>query len=103
MIGRYARRFCFARPPTSSIESLPVAQFPDSIFLRSTQQRWLRDGTLRKLFEVGAKAQARMERQYDNEIPRLTWERAAVSGRRRKPYHDGRTSGSGERARKFTS
>ena len=44
-----------------SLESLPLGQFPDSRFLRTTWARWTRDGTLPRLFEVGAKAQARME------------------------------------------
>ena len=73
--------FLFARAAGVSIESPPLNQFPDAIFLRSTQQRWLRDGTLRRLFEVGAKAEKRMEKQYDDEIRRLTWERAVVTGK----------------------
>jgi transposase len=72
--------FLFSRAAGVSLESLPLGQFPDSIFLRSTQQRWLRDGTLRRLFEIGAEVQARMERQYDDEIRRLTWDRVAVTG-----------------------
>jgi transposase len=70
----------FCRAADCSVESLPVGQFPDAIFLRSTQQRWLRDGTLTRLFQVGAKAEKRMARQYEDEIQRLTWERVAVSG-----------------------
>ena len=72
--------FLFCRAAGVSIESLPLGQFPNSIFLRSTQQRWLRDGTLRRLYEAGAKTLARMENQYDAEIRRLTWERERVSG-----------------------
>jgi transposase len=64
--------FLFCRAAGVSIESLPLGQFPDSIFLRSTQQRWLRDGTLERLFAVGAKAEKRMERQYDQHIVDLT-------------------------------
>ena len=44
-----------------SLESLPLGQFPDFRFLRTTWARWTREGTLPRLFEVGAKAQARME------------------------------------------
>jgi transposase len=73
--------FLFSRAAGVSLESLPLGQFPDSIFLRSTQQRWLRDGTLQKLFAVGAEAEKRMEKQYDAEILRLTWERAVVTGK----------------------
>jgi hypothetical protein len=39
------------------------------------------DGTLRRLFAVGAEAEKRMEKQYDDEILRLTWERAEVTGK----------------------
>lgn len=70
----------FCRAANVSVESLPLGQFPDSIFLRSTQQRWARAGVLRRLFEAGAKAQQRMEKQYDAEILRLTWERHVVTG-----------------------
>jgi hypothetical protein len=64
-----------------SIESLPLNQFPPSIFLRSTWARWDRDGVLPRLFAAGAKAEKRMEKQYDDEILRLTWERAVVTGK----------------------
>ena len=73
--------FLFCRAAGVSIESLPLNQFPNSIFLRSTWARWDRDGVLRRLFEVGRKAEKRMERQYDAEIMRLTWERAGVTGK----------------------
>ena len=63
-----------------SIESLPLNQFPNSIFLRSTWARWDRDGVLRRLFEVGRKAEKRMEAGYDDEIRRLTLARAVVTG-----------------------
>ncbi len=73
--------FLFAKAAGVSLESLPLGQFPNSIFLRSTQQRWLRDGVLPRLFEVGAKAQARMENAYDAHIHKLTVDRVAVDGR----------------------
>jgi transposase len=73
--------FCFCRAAGISIESLPLGQFPDSIFLRSTQQRWLRAGTLARLFEVGAPALARMEKQYEAEIRRLTMDQVVVTGK----------------------
>ena len=72
--------FLFCRAAGVSIESLPLGQFPDAIFLRSTQQRWLRDGTLARLYEAGAKAITRMEKQYDAEILRLTMDRVVVTG-----------------------
>jgi len=64
--------FLFARAAGVSLESLPFGQYPDCMFLRSTQQRWLRDGTLDRLFEVGDPARARMERQYDDHIRDLS-------------------------------
>lgn len=73
--------FLFCRAAGVSIESLPVNQFPDSIFLRSTQQRWSRDGTLEKLFKIGAKVQARMQKQYDDHIQQLTIDGTRVNGR----------------------
>ena len=73
--------FLFSRAAGVSLECLPLGQFPESIFLRSTQQRWLRDGTLRRLFEAGAKAQARMESQYDDHIRRLTLDGVSVTGK----------------------
>ena len=74
--------FLFAKAAGVSLESLPTGgQFPDSIFLRSTQQRWMRDGTLWRLFKVGAPVIRRMEKQYDGEIRRLTLERRVVTGK----------------------
>ena len=73
--------FLFCRAPRVSIESLPLNQFPPSIFLRSTWATWDRDGVLPRLFAAGAKAEKRMEKQYDDEILRLTWERAVVTGK----------------------
>ena len=72
--------FLFARAAGVSLESLPLGQFPDSGFLRTTWKRWAADGTLQKLFEVGARAEKRMEKQYDDEILRLTWEREPCTG-----------------------
>jgi len=54
--------FCFCRAAGISIESLPLGQFPDLIYLRSTQQRWLRAGTLA-------------------EIRRLTMDQVVVTGK----------------------
>jgi transposase len=70
----------FARAADVSLESLPLGRFPDAVFLRSTTKRWRRDGVLPRLFEVGAKAEKRMEKQYDDEIIRLTLARAVVTG-----------------------
>jgi len=72
--------FLFCRAAGVSIESLPLNQFPPSIFLRSTWARWDRDAVLPRLFEAGAKAEKRMEKQYDDEIRRLTLARAVVTG-----------------------
>ena len=63
-----------------SIESLPLNQFPPSIFLRSTWATWDRDGMLPRLFAAGAKAEKRMEAGYDDEIRRLTLARTVVTG-----------------------
>ena len=74
--------FLFARAAGVSLESLPIGQFPDSGFLRTTWARWSHDGgTLQRLFEIGAPAAARMERQYDDQILKLTMERAEVTGK----------------------
>jgi hypothetical protein len=59
---QHARRFCFAARLTSASKA----------FLRTTEARWRRDGTLERLFEVGAAAQARMARQYENHITELS-------------------------------
>ena len=72
--------FLFARAAGVSLESLPVGRFPDSGFLRTTWGRWERDGTLPRLFEVGAAAEARMERAYRDHIRHLSIERAVVTG-----------------------
>jgi transposase len=64
--------FLFCRAADVSIESLPIGQYPDWRFLRTTEARWRRDGTLERLFEVGAAAQARMARQYENHITELS-------------------------------
>ena len=72
--------FLFARAAGVSLESLPLGQFPDSRFFRTTQARWGRDGMLVRLFDASARAQARMERQYDDEVRRLTWERHVLTG-----------------------
>ena len=72
--------FLFARAAGVSLESLPLNQFPPSIFLRTTWKRWAKDGTLPKLFAAGAKAEKRMEAGYDDEIRRLTLARAVVTG-----------------------
>jgi transposase len=74
--------FLFCKAAGVSIESLPLGQFPDSGFLRTTWKRWAKDkeGTLARLFEVGAKAQARMEAQFDDHIRRLTLDRVVVTG-----------------------
>ena len=73
--------FLFARAAGVSLESLPLGQFPDWRFLRTTWARWDRDGTLPRLFEIGAPATARMERQYDDHILKLTLDRAEVTGK----------------------
>jgi transposase len=73
--------FLFAQAAAVSLESLPLGQFPDSRFLRTTWARWMRDGTLPRLFEVGAKAQARMEAAYDDHILRLTLDGERVTGK----------------------
>src|SRR6478736_5827256 len=72
--------FLFARAAGVSLESLPLGQFPDWRFLRTTWARWLADGTLPRLFEVSARAQARMAKEYDDEIHRLTMDRVVVTG-----------------------
>ncbi len=72
--------FLFCRAAGVSIESLPLNQFPPSIFLRTTWARWDRDGVLPRLFEAGATAEKRMEKQYDDEILRLTWKREPYTG-----------------------
>ena len=71
----------FAAAASVSVESLPLGRFPDAMFLRSTEGRWRRDGTLEKLFEVGAPAQSRMAKEYDAHITRLSLNRVKVSGR----------------------
>ena len=81
MTGVCARRFCFVCAAGVSVESLPIGHFPDSIFLRSTEKRWRRDGVLPRLFDVGAKAQARMESQYVDYIHRLTLDGERVTGK----------------------
>ena len=91
MTGRPARPFCFARAAGVSLESLPLNQFPPSIFLRTTWKRWAKDGTLPKLFAAGAKAEKRMEKQYDDEIRRLTLARAVVTGEATATCRDGPT------------
>ncbi len=73
--------FLFSRAAAVSLESLPLGQFPDPRFLRTTWARWERDGTLRRLFEIGAPAQARMESQYDDHIRRLTMDGVSVTGK----------------------
>ena len=73
--------FLFSRAANVSLESLPIGQFPDAIFLRSTEKRWRRDGVLPRLFEVGAKVTARMESQYDAYITRLTLDGERVTGK----------------------
>ncbi len=73
--------FLFARAAGVSLESLPLGQFPDPRFLRTTWARWSRDNTLERLFEVGARAQARMECQYDDYIRKLTMDRVSVTGK----------------------
>ena len=73
--------FLFARAAGVSLESLPLGQFPDSGFLRTTWARWEKTGTLPKLFAVGAKVQARMERQYDAYISDLTLDGERVTGK----------------------
>ena len=72
--------FLFCRAAGISVESLPIGQFPDAIFLRSTQQRWLRDGVLPKLFAAGAAAEKRMAAAYDAHIVKLTMDRVVVTG-----------------------
>jgi transposase len=72
--------FLFCRAAGVSMESLPLGQFPDPRFLRTTWARWQRDDTLQRLFKVGAPAQARMERQYDDHIRALTLDRVVVTG-----------------------
>jgi hypothetical protein len=62
MIGPCAAAFLFRCASGISIESLPIGQFPRPVFLRSTQQEWLGDNTLRRLLEVGPPATARMEK-----------------------------------------
>ena len=59
--------FLFARAAGVSLESLPIG-FPDARFLRTTEARWRRDGTLARLFEIGAPVMARMDRQYHDHI-----------------------------------
>jgi transposase len=73
--------FLFCRAAGVSMESLPLKQFPDPRFLRTTWARWDRDGTLPLLFEAGARAEKRMERQYDDHILKLTMDRVVVTGR----------------------
>ena len=63
--------FLFSRAAGVSLESLPIG-FPDPRFLRTTWARWARDGTLERLFEVGAAAQERMRAQYDDHIVALS-------------------------------
>jgi transposase len=72
--------FLFSQAANVSLESLPTGQFPPAMFLRSTEARWKRDGTLQRLFEVGAQAQARMAKQYDDHVKRLTLDRVEVTG-----------------------
>ena len=82
MTGLYARRFCLQRAAGVSMEFPPAQPIPG---MPSSCARPSRDGcaTARceRLFEVGAKAEKRMEKQYDDEIRRLTWERAVVTGK----------------------
>src|SRR5262249_55111892 len=73
--------FLFARAANVSLESMPLERFPDPGFLRTTWARWSRDGTLAQLFKAGARAQARMARQFDDHITRLTLERVVVTGK----------------------
>ena len=78
---RVCAAFLFAKAAAVSLESLPTGgQFPDAMFLRSTEARWRRDGTLGKLFEIGVRPQARMAQQYGDHIIRLTLDRVGVSG-----------------------
>jgi transposase len=72
--------FLFAKAAGVSLESLPLG-LPDPRFLRSTEVRWRRDGTLRALFETGEPARQRMERQYDDHIRKLTLDRVVVTGK----------------------
>ena len=90
--------FLFCRAAGVSIESLPLNQFPPSIFLRSTWARWDRDAVLPRLFEAGAKAEKRMEKQYDDEIRRLTLARAVVPARPRRRCRAGPTCAAIRRA-----
>jgi transposase len=73
--------FLFAKAAGVSLESLPLGQYPDSRFLRTTEARWRSDGTLRRLFQVGESARSRMERQYDDYILKLTLDRVVVTGK----------------------
>ena len=72
--------FLFSQAANVSLESLPIGQFPAPVFLRTTWARWRRDGTLQKLFEVAAPVQARMAKQYDDYIIKLSLNRVVATG-----------------------
>ena len=80
MTAAYARRFCLPGRPACRWNRFRSDNFRILDFLRTTWKRWAADGTLQKLFEVGARAEKRMEKQYDDEILRLTWEREPCTG-----------------------
>ena len=78
----------FARAAGVSLESLPIG-FPDARFMRTTEARWRRDGTLQRLFEIGAPVMARMDRQYLDHINKLSM----------RPYRPDRPNKIGHRSR----
>jgi hypothetical protein len=80
--------FLFARAAGVSLESLPIG-FPDARFLRTTEARWRRDGTLARLFEIGAAVMARMDRQYHDHIVKLS----------ARPWRPGRPNTIGHRSK----
>ena len=68
----------FAAAACVSLDSLPDCGFPNPLSLRNTMQRWRERGELEPVMRAGAKAQARMERQYRSHI-------TGLSMRRRRP------------------
>jgi transposase len=73
--------FLFAQAANVSLESLPIGHFPPAMFLRSTEARWRRDGTLQRLFEVGAPAMQRMAKQFRDRLIELSFDGEMVSGK----------------------